>query len=82
MWPFVRALLERLLGLPPCQLRTVIVNLKHDPNTALEGVLWRTRGKWFVLRNAKVLTRDEGTLTPRSGEVIVERANVLYFEVQ
>jgi hypothetical protein len=67
---------------PPFHLRKVIVNLKDDPSTALEGVIWSTRGAWYVLRDAQVLTRESGVLKPISGELIVERANVLYFEMQ
>src|SRR5580765_7732241 len=40
----------------PPRLIDVLVNLKHDPDSALRGVLWSARGGWVVLRSAKLIT--------------------------
>lgn len=65
---------------PPCLLRTVIVNLTFDDDTAIKGVLWRSRGPWLVLRDVEVL---KGTVPPTTvdGEVVVHREQVAFIQV-
>lgn len=65
---------------PPCLLRRVIVNLKDEPPTALQGVLWSARGPWLTLRAAAVLAPGEAP-TPADGELVVHRNNVAFVQV-
>lgn len=65
---------------PPCVLRMVIVNLQSDQATALQGVLWKSRGAWLTLRDVKVL-KAGAQPTPVDGEVIVHRHNVSFIQV-
>jgi hypothetical protein len=64
----------------PCLLRTVIVNLKNDPTTALRGALWSQRGGWFVLRNASVLKPNVEPMVV-DGEIVIHRDHVAFFQV-
>jgi hypothetical protein len=58
----------------------VLVNLISDPDTALRGVAWRTRGAWIVLRSASLVkARTEAAVI--DGEVIVHRSNVAFIQV-
>lgn len=66
-------------GQPPCMLRTVIVNLKDDPPTAIRGVLWSTRGSWWTLRNGTVKTSADEQQA--EGELVVHRSNIAYVQV-
>jgi hypothetical protein len=69
----------------PALLRTVIVNVKTDRDTALRGVLWQERGAWFVLRQPVLLNplardeKDREVALP--GEVVIARDNVEFFQV-
>ena len=65
---------------PPCLLRSVIVNLKDDPSTAIRAVLWSTRGPWLTFRDASLLKAGSPP-TPMDGEVIVHRSNVAFLQV-
>ena len=67
------------LGLPPCLLQTVIVNLKDDPTTALQGVLYAVVGRWFVLRNASILKAGEPPV-PADGELLIPEGNVAFLQ--
>lgn len=70
MWP---------LGFRLPLLRVVVVSLKHDPNSALRGVLWQSRGPWMVLREATAIEgRVERAL---DGEALVHRENVAFVQV-
>ena len=66
--------------LPPCLLRAVIVNLTNDPDTAIRGVLWTSRGPWLVLRDASLLRADSNPIAI-DGEAIVHRNNVAFLQV-
>lgn len=65
---------------PPMLSRRVIVNLVSDPDHAVSGVLWDTRGTWLVLRDAAVLQSD-GRATPMDGELVVDRRNIAFVQV-
>lgn len=65
---------------PPALLRRVVVNLRHDPTEAIEGVLWASRGPWLVLTDA-VAHKAEGRSVKLMGEAHIERANVAYLQV-
>jgi hypothetical protein len=65
---------------PPCLLRTVLVNLIEDRDTALKGVLWQSRGPWFVLRDVAIV-RPGLAPAAMDGEVVVHRRNVAFVQV-
>lgn len=84
---FAAAALLALCGLgwwvldqPPCVRQRVIVNLKSDPDTALSGVLWSSRGPWMVLRDVTAL-RTDGKTAPMDGESVIHRQNVHFLQV-
>jgi hypothetical protein len=63
---------------PPFYLRSVLINLKTGE--ALSGVLWKTRGRWMVLRNATLMVESQA---PRKidGDAVIDRANVAFLQV-
>lgn len=65
---------------PPCLLRRVIVNLKHDSTEAFEGVLWSSRGPWLTLRD---VTGLKAGLPPARipGDMLIHRSNLAYLQV-
>ena len=65
---------------PPALLRRVTVVLKDEQPTSLQGVLWRSRGAWLVLRSVTAVRRGEQP-EPIDGEVIVHRVNVSFLQV-
>lgn len=69
-WPWSR---------PPCVLRRVTVSLTGDPNVALEGVLWQTRGGWYVLKDGAMLAKG-GPPEKVVGDLIVHHTQVLFFQ--
>jgi hypothetical protein len=64
---------------PPCVLRTVIVNLKEG-QSAIRGILWETRGPWFTVSEAQLLTAGSQP-TPIDGTAVVHRENVAFLQV-
>jgi len=84
VWAWLRALLDVILGLPPCRLRVIVVNLKSDPDNALEGVLWSARGDWYVLRNGALVNPNadpDKRRIPAEGELVIHRGNIAYLQV-
>jgi hypothetical protein len=65
---------------PPCLLRSVLLNLKADDSTALEGVLYTTRGPWLTLKNGTVIKAGEPPAAV-VGDLIVHRDNVAFIQV-
>jgi hypothetical protein len=65
---------------PPCLLRVVVVNLIDDPDSAIQGVLWRSRGPWLSLRKVSILKANSAPLAV-DGDVIVHRSNVNFIQV-
>lgn len=65
---------------PPCLLRRVIVTLTHDPETAIQGVLWAARGPWLTVKDASFL-KVATPPTPMDGDVVVHRSNVAFLQV-
>lgn len=65
---------------PPCVLRTVIVNLKNDREAAIRGILWETRGPWFTVTEAQLLTSGAAP-APLDGSAVVHRDNVAFLQV-
>ena len=59
-------------------LRRVIVNTKTDKS--FRGVLWRKNRDFLVLKNAELLG-ENGSRIPVDGEVVIERANVDFYQV-
>lgn len=62
----------------PCLLQRVIVNLV-DGETAIQGVLFDERGRWFVLKDAKLLATGRAP-TAMDGDVVIECAKVAFFQ--
>lgn len=69
-----------LTGAPPCVLRSVLVNLVTDRDTALRGVLWQSRGPWLVLRDASLIKPGDSPLVI-DGDVVIHRSNVAFIQV-
>lgn len=65
---------------PPCLLRVVLVSLVSDPDLALRGVLWRSRGAWLVLKDGE-LVKPHGEPTKVDGELVIHRSNVAFLQV-
>jgi hypothetical protein len=59
----------------------VIVNLRHSESEAIEGILWRARGSWLILRDCSALKAGRDA-TKIVGEVHVPRENVAFLEAQ
>lgn len=64
---------------PPCLLRQVIVNLKHDDSSAIKGVLWSARGPWLTFKQCELL--KPGVTTAIDGDVVLPRSNVAFLQV-
>lgn len=62
---------------PYPELKTVIVNLKNNA-AALQGVVWKRRGPFLVLRNVVLLGDQSKRLT---GEVLVQLQDVEFIQV-
>lgn len=56
----------------------VVVNLKSGK--AFSGVLWDDRKELLVLRNATL--HEHGTDTQVDGEVVIERTNIDFVQVE
>ena len=65
---------------PPCLLRSVLVNLVSDRDSALRGVLWQSRGPWLVLRDVSVIKPNTAPLAV-DGDVVIHRSNVAFLQV-
>lgn len=61
-------------------LPVVIVNMKHDPTTAIRGVLYRDRGPWLELRAAAEIFDDARADRPIDGAALIPRANVAWVQ--
>ena len=65
---------------PPCLLRAVLLTLVSDKDTAIQGVLWRSRGAWLVLRDASLVQSRSAPLKV-DGEIVIHRNNVAFLQV-
>jgi hypothetical protein len=65
---------------PPALLRRVIVNLRHDPTEAIEGLLSSSRGPWLILTDATAIKAGQVPVK-LVGEAHIDRANVAYLQV-
>lgn len=59
-------------------LRRVIVNTKTDKS--FRGILWRKTRNYLALKNTELLG-ENGSRIPMDGEVVIERANVDFYQV-
>jgi hypothetical protein len=50
-----------------------------DDDTAIKGVLWRTRGAWLVLRDCSLVKAGAAPL-PMDGEIVIHRTNVAFLQ--
>lgn len=60
------------------ELRRVVVNCKSE--AVFQGVLWRRRRGYLVLRNASLL-RPKSVPLKLDGEIVIEKANVDFIQV-
>lgn len=65
---------------PPCLLRTVIVNMVGESETAYQGVLWGSRGAWLTLREVHAL-RHGAEPAKMDGEMVIHRDRVAFLQV-
>ncbi len=65
---------------PPCLLRECIINLKSDDAAAIQGVLWKSRGAWLTVKQAKAL-REGSPAQTIDGDVVIHRSNVAFIQV-
>lgn len=65
---------------PPCLLRRVIVNFTHNPEEAIEGVLWAYRWGWLTLRDTSGL-RSGREPAKAQGEIVIHRSAIAFLQV-
>lgn len=58
----------------------VLVNLIDESETAVRGVLWRSRGPWLVVREASLVKANLAPVA-MDGEVLIHRGNVAFIQV-
>jgi hypothetical protein len=75
----VAILTYELHGMPRLR-RRCIVNLRGEGADTIEGVLWTRRGRWLVLKDARLLHRDEPPV-PADGEVLIDRDQIHFLQV-
>jgi hypothetical protein len=71
-------LLYELHGMPRLR-RRCIVNLRGTDDS-IEGLLWSRRGRWVLLKDARLL-RANGTIDPADGEILIDRDQVGFLQV-
>jgi hypothetical protein len=76
----VAVLLYELHGMPRLR-RRCIVNLRDAGSDSIEGVLWTRRGRWLVLKDARLIHAADGSVMPADGEVLIDRAQVNFLQV-
>lgn len=66
---------------PPCVRQRVIVNVTHNPNEAIRGVLWTFgRGGWLTLKDAYgIIPNAEPTKI--DGDVVLHASRIAYLQV-
>ena len=64
----------------PSYLRRVIVNFTHSESEAMEGIVWRQRGPWLILRDCAALKAGQPP-AKLPGEIHVPRDKVAYLQV-
>lgn len=74
----VLILTYELHGMPRLR-RRCIVNLR-DSEDSIEGVLWSRRGRWIIVKDAR-LVRANGDVTPADGEILIDRGQVQFLQV-
>jgi hypothetical protein len=66
---------------PPCLYHSVVVHLIAERDTAIQGVLWQSRGAWWVLKKAYVLKPGVDPERADGDNVVVHRSNVAFVQV-
>lgn len=59
--------------------RKILINTKTD--RTFRGILWKTTGRYLVLKNAEVLLEKNQSRMTMDGEVVIERSNVDFIQV-
>ena len=75
----VAILTYELHGMPRLR-RRCIVNLRGDDADSIEGVLWTRRGRWLVLKDARLMHRDDPPV-PADGEILIDRDQINFLQV-
>ena len=73
------------LDRPPCVRQRVVVALKSQPPSSLEGVFWAYRGPWIVLRDVRQLDSDamgNARVSSVDGDAVIHRSNVEFIQAQ
>lgn len=76
----VLALLYELHGMPRLR-RRCIVNLTVDGADSIEGVLWSRRGRWVIVKDARLVRATDGTVTQADGELLIDRGQISFIQV-
>lgn len=76
----VAILVYELHGMPRLR-RRCIVNLRGEGADSIEGVLWTRRGRWLVLKDARLVHPADGSVTPADGEVLIDRGQINFLQV-
>jgi len=66
---------------PPAYLQRVIVNFTHTESEALEGILYRKRGPWLILRQASALKAGEPPRPMVPDEVHIPQDRIAFLQV-
>jgi len=66
---------------PPCLLQRVSVNFTHTGDEAIEGVLWRYRGGWLVIREPVAMRTGHEPKPLMIESVVIPRDRVAFLEV-
>jgi hypothetical protein len=63
----------------PALLDVCVVNFKHDKEMAIRGLLWRTRGSWWLMRDCTVLVtgKPPGHI---DGDVLIHASTVAFVQ--
>jgi hypothetical protein len=67
---------------PPCLFKRVIVNFTHNPDEAIEGVLFAYRWGWLTLKDCAPLKAGRPVPTEKlPGEIVIHRDQIAFLQV-
>lgn len=75
----VAVLVYELHGMPRLR-RRCIVNLRDAGSDSIEGILWTRRGRWIVLKDARLIHPADNSVTPADGEVLVPVQQIAFIQ--
>lgn len=65
---------------PPCLLRTVLISLKSPADEGVRGVLFESRGPFYVLKHPTAIKAGHPP-EDLDGDVIIDRHNVAFIKI-